>query len=315
MSSNPKPRLVGMVGATATGKTQFSLDIAESLDGEIINCDSRLFYRGMDVATAKPNIKERRGITHHIIDILDPNEQYSLAEHLKAARQAVVEIISRGNLPIIVGGSGQYVWALLEGWNVPKIEPDPDLRAELESIIESRGIEYLAEQLNETAPEIANRTDLSNPRRVVRAMERITHDVHNSITLKNKPDDPPYDSLVIGLTVDRKILHKRVIKRIECMKHKGWVEEVQHLHDIGLNSSHRAMSGIGYKQMLGHINGDYDLDEAVRLTTVATNRLIRQQANWFRNDDDRITWFDVTNNDFNTRKSIIQHVHDWIATK
>ncbi|MBN4064123.1 tRNA (adenosine(37)-N6)-dimethylallyltransferase MiaA [Dehalococcoides mccartyi] len=312
MIKSSKPKIVAVVGATATGKTGVGIGLALEFGGEIVNCDSRLFYRGMDVATAKPSPDEKRGVPHHLIDILDPNERFSLAEFLAIARTTIADITSRGKLPVLVGGSGQYVWALLEGWEVPEIEPDFELRNNLEKRLEDDGVEAIANQLRDIAPEIAEKTDLANPRRVIRAIERVMSGATESESTRRKPDDPPFDSLIIGLSVERSVLHERVLQRLESMKNIGWVAEVESLRNAGFSDDGRAMSGIGYRQMLGHLAGDYDLDEAIRLTAVATNRLIRQQSNWFKQEDSRINWFDMTTKPENVIIPITEIANNWL---
>ena len=315
MSSNPKTRLIAVVGATATGKTRVGLELAESLDGEIINADSRLFYRRMDIATAKPDAEERRGITHHLIDILDPDEPFSLSEFLHLARKTVDEVESQGKMPILVGGSGQYVWALLEGWEVPDIEPDLELRTELERKLAEEGVTALASTLTKLSPEVADKTDLENPRRVIRAIERIKSGTTSLTDTHVKPKEPPFDAFVIGLSVERSVLHQRVLNRLESMKSNGWLDEVRALREAGYSDNGRALSGIGYRQVLGHLDGQYDFEEAVRLTAVATNRLIRQQGNWFRHDDQRIRWFDMTKDENDSIQSIIDSASRWVAIR
>lgn len=311
MNTSTKPKVVVVIGATATGKTAVGVDLALHLDGEIVNGDSRLFYRGMDIATAKPTAEERRGVPHHLIDILDPKEQFSLAGYLKHARAAIDEISKCGKLPIIVGGSGQYIWALIEGWEVPEIEPNTELRNRLEKMLKDEGVESLAAYLSSLDPEVANDTDLLNPRRVIRAIERVESNPSGAVSTRSKADEEPFDARLIGLSVERPVLHDRVRNRLNFMLEHGWKSEVESLLSAGYSLDDRALSGIGYKQMIGHLNGEYDLEEAVRLTTVATNRLIRQQNNWFKQDDPRISWFDMTADPQASTKSILESVGSW----
>jgi tRNA dimethylallyltransferase len=265
----------------------------------------------MDIATAKPSHYETKGVPHHLIDILDPDEHFSLAEYLRIARSVISNIISRGKLPILVGGSGQYIWAIVEGWDVSEIPPNFELRSELESRLSSDGIASLAQQLNDTAPRVAKVTDLQNPRRVIRAIERVLSVSNQNRLHRSKADQPPFDHFIVGLNVDRSILHTRVVDRLASMKESGWVKEVEGLLAHGYSDKTRALSGIGYRQMIDHLEGKYDLDEAIRLTAVATNRLIRQQSNWFKSNDARINWFDMMGDTLETTKSILTAVSDW----
>ena len=310
-TTSSKPKLVAVIGATATGKTTIGVELALQLDGEVVNVDSRLFYRGMDVATAKPGTDETKGVPHHLIDILDPDEHFSVAEYLRTVRAVIADISSRGKLPILVGGSGQYIWAIIEGWEVPEIEPDLKLRAELESKLSSDGVASLAQQLNDTSPDVAKVTDLKNPRRVIRAIERALSDRDESDSNRSKADEHPFDHFIVGLKVERSILHTRVVDRLTAIEESGWVKEVEGLIARGYSDTTRALSGIGYRQVVGHLEGQYDLDEAIRLTAVATNRLIRQQSNWFKHDDARINWFDMTDDPVATTKSVLNAVSDW----
>lgn len=309
MNASSKPDLIAVVGATATGKTAVGVELALALNGEVVNADSRLFYRGMDIATAKPSDNEMKGVPHHLIDILNPNEHFSLAEYLNLARSTISDTVDRGKLPVLVGGSGQYVWALVEGWDVPEIMPDRALRAELEGRLEREGVGALARELSTIAPDIAGDTDLLNPRRVIRAIERVQS--NSSISTRRKADEPPFNVMMIGLTVERSVLHQRVLDRLSAMLKSGWQVEVESLISDGYSAGDRAMSGIGYRQMISHISGEIDLDETVRLTAVATNRLIRHQNNWFKQDDPGIHWFDMTEDMENQVNSIIEAAKTW----
>ena len=304
-----------MVGPTATGKTSLGIDLALQLDGEVVNADSRLFYYGMDVATAKPTQNEIKGIPHHLIDFLSPSEQYNLAEYLKKARLVITEILDRGKVPILVGGSGQYVWAIIEGWEVPEIQPDPSLRSHLELKLAQNGIGPLAEQLAAISPITAETTDLRNPRRVIRAIERVQSKSINSSFTEGRSSDSPFDHYIVGLMIDRTNLHARVLERLDSMDKNGWKQEVELLLQAGYSTKDRALSAIGYPQMISHLNGECDFSESIRLTAVATNRLIRHQNNWFKQNDTRINWFDMTRNPKRHTQSIISAATKWLGLK
>ena len=312
VTNSIKPHLLAVVGATAAGKTAMGVELALTLDSEIVNGDSRLFYRGMNVATAKPTSAETKGVPHHLMDFLDPGDEYSLASYVKQARTKIDEITTRGKLPVLVGGTGQYIWALIEGWEVPEIEPDVQLRAELELRLDNEGVESLADELAKIAPEVAAYTDLLNPRRVIRAIERVrSNPSGHAVNTRKKARDEPFNAHIIGLTVERSVLHQRVLDRLDHMLANGWVKEIKSLIDAGYSADDRALSGIGYRQMIGHLAGEYDLDEAVRLTAVATNRLIRHQNNWFKQDDPRINWVDMTDDPELGTKSAIEAAINW----
>jgi len=289
-----------------------SVELALALDGEIVNGDSRLFYRGMNVATAKPTPEETKGVPHHLVDFLDPDDEYSLASYVKQARTLINEITVGGKLPILVGGTGQYIWALIEGWEVPEIEPDAKLRAELELRLGKDGVEPLADELTKIAPEVAVSTDLLNPRRVIRAIERVrSNPSGDAINNRRKALDEPFNAHIIGLTIERSVLHRRVLDRLDNMLANGWVAEIESLLEAGYTTDNRALSGIGYRQMIPHLVGEYDLEEAVRVTAVATNRLIRHQNNWFKLDDPRINWVDMTDDPKEGTKSAVEAAITW----
>jgi len=312
VTTSIKPDLLAVVGATATGKTATSVELALALDGEIVNGDSRLFYRGMNVATTKPTPEETKGVPHHLVDFLDPDDEYSLASYVKQARTLINEITVRGKLPILVGGTGQYIWALIEGWEVPEIEPDAKLRAELELRLGKDGVEPLADELTKIAPEVAVSTDLLNPRRVIRAIERVrSNPSGDAINNRRKALDEPFNAHIIGLTIERSVLHRRVLDRLDNMLANGWVAEIESLLEAGYTTDNRALSGIGYRQMIPHLVGEYDLEEAVRLSAVATNRLIRHQNNWFKLDDPRINWVDMTDDPKEGTKSAVEAAITW----
>ncbi len=315
MNYSSRPKLIAVVGTTATGKTTLGVELAMELGGEVVNADSRLFYRGMDVATAKPTKDETKGIPHHLIDFLAPDDQYSLAEYLKKARSAISEILDRGNLPILVGGSGQYVWAIIEGWNVPEIQPNPSLRSQLECEFARDGIEPLAKQLLEISPTTAETTDLRNPRRVIRAIERVRSGSVDPTYTPSKSTHSPFDHYIVGLMIERAVLHARIVERLDSMDKNGWKQEVESLLHQGYSTKDHALSAIGYPQMIDHLNGESDLTEAIRLTSVATNRLIRRQNNWFKQNDKRIKWFDMTREPQQKTQSIISAVGQWYHLK
>jgi tRNA dimethylallyltransferase len=283
--------LVAVVGPTAVGKTALALQLAREFNGEIINADSRLFYRGLDIGTAKPTPEEIASAPHHLVDCLDPDELMSLASFVDLALDAIKEINERGRLPILVGGTGQYVWALVEAWDVPRVEPDQALRRELEAVAESEGHEALGARLRALDPEAADRIDSRNVRRVVRAIE-----VAIARSVAPEPpesDNPALDALLIGLTARRELIYERVDGRIDQMIAGGWLDEVKGLLTAGDFAAWSASSSIGYRELISHLNEESTLDEAIALTKKSTRRLVRHQYGWFKLSDERINWSDV----------------------
>ncbi len=285
-------RLVAVVGPTAAGKSALAVEIARQFDGEIVNADSRILYRGLDVGTAKPTQEERRGVPHHLVDVLRPGDSYSLSTFLDDSRRLIEEITSRGRLPVLVGGTGQYVWGLLEGWDVPRVGPDVELRRKLEETLADEGLGRLVAQLVELDPEAAGAIDLRNPRRVMRAIERARAGEPGRGGLIST-DGPPYDALVIGLTLDRQALYRRIDDRIEGMIAQGWSDEVSRLLSTGTAFDAPGMSAIGYRDMARHVQGEITLDEMKAAVKKATRALVRRQNNWFKPSDPRIAWIEA----------------------
>lgn len=288
----PYPPVVAILGPTAVGKTTLSLILAERLGGEIISADSRLIYRGMDIGTAKPTPEQRARIPHHLIDVTEVDNPWSLAVFRAAALEAIAAIHARGRLPLLVGGTGQYITAILEGWSPPALPADASLRSELEAYAETHGSEALHRRLAEIDPDSAARIDRRNVRRVVRALEvaRLTGQPASRLRTKAAP---PFRVLRVGLTLPRAELYARVDARIDAMLQAGLVEEVRALLEQGLPPDLPAMSGIGYRQIVDHLQGTIGLDEAVQKMRRATRVLIRRQSNWFKADDPSIHWFEA----------------------
>ncbi len=287
-------RLFFVVGPTAVGKSSFAIEMAERIGGEIISADSRYLYRGMDIGTAKPSQADRARVPHHLIDVADPDQPWSLAEYSQACQRLIKEIIERKNIPLVVGGTGQYVRALLEGWTMPKGAEDLSLRAELQSLADRDGVDALYKKLLDADPVSANKIDKRNVRRVIRALEviSITGRPYSDQRKKLQPD---FDSKIIGLTLPREKLYARIDARVDSMIANGLVEETRALASKGYDWNLPALSAIGYKQVGMYLRGECDLDEAVRLIKHATRRFVRQQYNWFRLNDPKIKWWDADN--------------------
>ncbi len=277
--------LVAIVGPTASGKSELAMRLAERFGGEIVNADSRQVYRGMDIGTAKPPAEDRARIPHHLIDILDPDDDFSLATFLEMAKAAIADVLSRGRLPLLVGGTGQYVWALLEGWSVPHVPPDPALRAELGAL----GADALMERLRAADPVAASRIDPANVRRVVRALEvfQLTGVPFSHWTTRS---GAAYRYLALGLTLPRDELYARIDARVDRMLAAGWVEEVRRLLDAGYPPDLPALSSLGYRELAAHVRGELSLEEAAERIKVETHRFARHQHAWFRSKDPRLHW-------------------------
>lgn len=282
------PPVIFVVGPTASGKTTLAVALADRFDGEIVNADSRQFYRGMDIGTAKPTPEERSRAAHHLVDVADPEEACGLAWFLDRAHAAIREIRNRRHLPVICGGTGQFVRALLEDWQVPRVPPDPLLRAQLESRLASEGIASLYAELARLDPAAARAVDPRNPRRIVRAIE--------VASTAGPPVEPPAhrepldQRLVLGIEIDRVTLYHRIDMRVDAMFETGLVEEVRSLNARGRGCGAFAFNAIGYRQVCDFLAGNSTLEEARSRTKLATHRLARTQGAWFRRTDPRITW-------------------------
>jgi tRNA dimethylallyltransferase len=286
-------KLVAIVGPTATGKTALAVALARTLDCEIVGADSRQVYRHMDIGTAKPTPEERSLAPHHLIDVVDPDQEFSLAHYLELAVAALEDVWPRGKQPLLVGGSGQYVWALLEGWRVPRLPPQRKLRRELEERAAREGAAALHGELAQVDPKAAARIDPRNVRRVIRALE-VYRATGRPISYWQEKGPPPWQTLILGLTCPRQELYRRIDARVDAMMEAGLMDEVRALLAMGYSPSLAALSGIGYKQVCQYLAGELDLATAVAGIKTATHRLARQQYTWFRLDDGRIRWIDVS---------------------
>jgi tRNA dimethylallyltransferase len=286
-------KLIAIVGPTATGKTTLAVALARAVDGEIVGADSRQVYRRMDIGTAKPSLEERALVPHHLLDAVDPDEPFSLAQYLELASAALEDIWGRGRQPLLVGGSGQYVWALLEGWKVPRLPPQREWRRSLEERAAREGAEALHQELAHVDPRAAAGIDARNVRRVIRALE-VYQATGRPMSLWQEKAPPKWDSLILGLTCPRDELYRRIDARVDGMMEAGLVDEVRGLLATGYGRELPSMSGIGYREVCQRLAGELDLQTAVARIKTATHRLARQQATWFRRDDERIRWIDVS---------------------
>jgi tRNA dimethylallyltransferase len=305
VTGDPLPPLVAIVGPTAVGKTSLSIRLAEEVGSEIISADSRQVYRGMDIGTAKATPQERARVPHHLLDVVDPDEPLSLAEFQEMAYVAVDEVLARGRIPFLVGGTGQYVMAVLEGWQVPRVPPDEDLRAELYSQAEQEGPEVLHTRLQRLDPAAADHIDARNVRRVVRALE-VCLLTGQPISEQQGKRPPPYRRLIIGLTLPRRQLYRHIDERVDRMLEAGLEKEVRYLVAQGYHFDLPAMSGVGYGQFAPYLAGEQKLQEVVQAIKRATRRFVRQQANWFRAGDPRIHWLDVAQDPLNQAFGLVR---------
>ncbi|WP_458122164.1 tRNA (adenosine(37)-N6)-dimethylallyltransferase MiaA [Paenibacillus sp. Z6-24] len=306
-----KPKLLVLVGPTAVGKTAISIEIARRFDAEIISGDSMQVYRGMNIGTAKITPDEMQGIPHHLIDIHSPDEPFSVAEFQQRCRTLIPEIASRGKLPFIVGGTGLYVESVSYEFQFSETGADEQFRQEQTDYALQHGAQALHDRLAVVDPESATRLHPNDQRRIIRALE-VYHmtGVKLSDQLSRQMKQSPYELCIVGLTMDREMLYKRIEARIDQMLEEGLLEEVQHLLDQGYTPGMVAMQGLGYKEIAAHLSGGVPLQEAVVLLKRDTRRFAKRQLSWFRHMQD-IHWVDVT--DTNHREQHIDKVYEIVA--
>jgi len=287
-----KPLIV-IAGPTGVGKSRLAVRLALKFNGEIVNADSRQVYRYMDIGTAKPSLEEMALVPHHLFDIINPDEDFSLAQYQELASQSIENIQGRNKIPFLVGGSGQYVWAVLEGWEIPRVPPDLEYRQSLEAVAAREGIDELYRQLQEIDPAAALKIDKRNVRRVIRALE-VSHQLGTPFSHLRSKKAPGYKTLIIGLTAERDELYRRLDSRVDEMLHQGLVSEVEKLYKMGYNADLPSLNSIGYSRIGLFLRGEISLEETVRKIKIDNHRFVRHQYAWFRLRDKRISWFDIS---------------------
>lgn len=276
-------RILVIAGPTAVGKTEYAISAAKAFDGEIVSCDSMQLYRYMDIGSAKPTRREREEAVHHLIDFLDPRESFSVARYQTLARAAIDEILARGRLPIISGGTGLYLNSILYDMDFAGAEGDEKLREELNEKSRTEGPQALHEMLRQLDPEAADRIHPNNIKKVIRAIERLRAGEE-----KVRPFDRAesvnnaYDPLMVCLTRDREELYDRINRRVDLLIERGLVEEVRSLTAMGLTAEDISMKGIGYKEIIEYLDGETTLEEAVYKIKKNTRHYAKRQLTWFR---------------------------------
>lgn len=292
------PRPLALVGPTATGKSELAVRLAVALGGEVVNADAMQLYRGMDIGTAKTPVSERREVPHHLLDVLDVTETASVAAYQRHARTVVEDLIARGVTPVLVGGSGLYVQAVLDDLDFPGT--DPDVRARLQQELREQGADVLHRRLAELDPPAAEAILPSNGRRVVRALEAIEITGRRFSANLPVPGPPRYGAVMVGLDRSVAELDDRVDARVAHMFDAGLLQEVRRLERSGLRHGRTASRALGYQQVLAELDGAGDMSMAAAETAKLTRRFVRRQRSWFRRDD-RIHWFDAAQQDLSAR--------------
>ncbi|MBX3071188.1 MAG: tRNA (adenosine(37)-N6)-dimethylallyltransferase MiaA [Thermomicrobiales bacterium] len=301
-SGKDLPPVVVIAGPTAVGKTRLAIELAIRFGGEVVNADSRYLYRGFVIGVAKPDGGEQRGVPHHLIDILDPGEEMSLALYQKRANEAIRTIHRRNRLPLLTGGTPLYLNAVIEGWRIPEVPPDPEFRRHMEEIVDRQGLDSLVTQLAAVDPVAAERA-ATNPRRVIRALE-IHRAAGQPMSQLEGKTPPPWHLLQLGLTMPRDALFRAIDARVDDQIARGLANEVRGLLDAGVDPNASAFSSIGYRQMLPYLAGEATLDSVIERIKYDTHRYVRHQETWLRRSSDLIR-IDVTEPDWVDRATDI----------
>lgn len=284
-----KPKVIVIVGPTASGKSDCAIELAKRIDGEIVSADSMQIYREMNIGTAKVTTEEMSGVKHYMINIVNPDEDFNVAMYKKMAEEALEEIVSKGKTPIIVGGTGLYINTLVNGIEFSEIDKDEEYRKELENRVSAEGIDSIYEELRSVDPEAANIIDKNNVRRVIRALEiyKVTGKTKTELD-KESIKETKFDFLMYGIKTDREELYNRINKRIDYMMEQGLVSEVEELNKK-YKLSKTALQGLGYKEVIEYINKNCNYDEMIEKLKMETRRYAKRQITWFKRDK-RITW-------------------------
>lgn len=285
-----KQKVVAILGPTATGKSACAIELARRLNGEIISGDSMLVFKNMNIGTAKPTAEELALVPHHLVDILPPDAQFSVVDFKQQAEELIEDITARGKLPIIAGGTGLYIKAVLENYSFNEVDEDKDLRLELEREAEAKGPEVLYKRLQELDPEAASIIHPNNVRRVIRALESALKGGHVS---QEVSAEPPFDALVFGLNMKRDFLYERINKRVDIMLEQGLVQEVKQLLEQGVPTTCQSMQSIGYRQMVWYLEQGMAYEEAVDKLKQATRNFAKRQLTWYRKMP-YIKWYEVS---------------------
>ena len=302
-------KLIVIAGPTASGKTALGIALAARAGGEIVSADSMQIYRGMDIGTAKVTKEEMRGVRHYLIDCADPDENYNVVLFQQKAREAVQEAVSAQKLPILCGGTGFYIQALLYDIDFTEMEENTSLRSRYEALAAEKGPEALHRILKEKDPASAAAIHPNNVKRVIRALE-FAQESGGSIAAHNlaqRERGSAYNSVFFVLTMDRQKLYERIDRRVDLMMEQGLLDEVTRLRDIGIARDSTAMQGIGYKQIYSYLEGDWSLEEAVRLIKRDTRHFAKRQLTWFRREKD-VIWVDI--DQYDTKEALYDHLQN-----
>lgn len=304
-------KIIVVAGPTAVGKTKYAIEAAKAFNGEVVSCDSMQLYKYMDIGSAKPTPEELSQVPHHLVDLIDPADAFSVAEYQKLAREAIEDIFARGKVPVIAGGTGLYLNSILYDMDFSNAKQDQNLRLQLEKEAYEFGPEYLHNKLRELDSEAASRIHPNNIKKVVRAIEGALSgdNIKDFKECNTKVKD--FERILIGLTRDREELYDRINLRVDLLVEQGLFDEVKGLLDKGLTESDISMKGIGYKEIIGYFNGKYTEEEAIDLIKKNTRHLAKRQITWFKRYDD-IHWIDISQ--YQNDEEAIEGMLEWLKS-
>ena len=308
-----KNKVIAIAGPTAVGKTKFAIEVARRFDGEVVSCDSMQLYKFMNIGSAKPDAEELAQVKHHLVDIIDPRVPFSVAEYQQLAKAAIADVMSRGKVPVISGGTGLYLNSLIYDMDFSSTPGDLTYRKELEKIAEEEGTEAVHRMLQNEDPDAAALIHPNNTKRIIRALERL-HDGEGNVRpfsgILKETDD--YEMILVGLTRERQELYDRINARVEILINNGLVDEVKELMAMGLTSDDISMKGIGYKEIIAFLNNEYDLETAVDTVKKNTRHYAKKQLTWYRRYD-RINWLNIS--EFNSDEEAIEELISWLEKR
>ena len=308
-----KNTVIAVAGPTAVGKTKFAIEVARRFDGEVVSCDSMQLYKFMNIGSAKPDAEELAQVKHHLVDIIDPRVPFSVAEYQQLAKAAIADVMSRGKVPVISGGTGLYLNSLIYDMDFSSNPGDLTYRKELEKIAEEEGTEAVHRMLQNEDPDAAALIHPNNTKRIIRALERL-HDGEGNVRpfsgILKETDD--YEMILVGLTRERQELYDRINARVDILINNGLVDEVKELMAMGLTSDDISMKGIGYKEIIAFLNNEYDLATAVDTVKKNTRHYAKKQLTWYRRYD-RINWLNIS--EFNSDEEAIEELISWLEKR
>lgn len=306
-------KIIAIAGPTAVGKTKFAIDIAENFSGEIVSCDSMQLYKYMNIGSAKPTEEERKRAVHHLIDFLNPWEEFSVARYQKLAKAAIKEILKRGHIPIISGGTGLYLNSLLYDMDFSSVPGDFSYRKQLEKKAKEEGSLYLYQMLKAQDLQAAEAIHPNNTKKIIRALERLKEGEGHIRQFRDATNaTKDYDVLLIGLTRNRDELYDRINKRVDTLINKGLVNEVQALMDMGLTRENISMKGIGYKEIMDYLLGVCTLEDAIDTVKKNTRHYAKKQLTWFRRYD-KMIWYNIS--DYKSEESTLEAIKEWVGAR